>query len=248
MRDEPGACPICGMALEPRVGDARGAEPRARRHDAAVPGGRSLLTVPLLAFMVSEFLPGQPLQHALPPAWLTWIAARARDAGGALGRLAVLRARLGVGRQPHLNMFTLIALGVGAAYVYSVVATLAPGAVSRRRSGRTAAGRASTSRPRRSSSRWCCSGRCWSCARAARRGAAIRRCSASRRRTARRVEADGTRRTCRSSRSTVGRPAARAARRKVPVDGVVLEGASTRRRVDGHRRADSGREDGRAAR
>ena len=50
--------------------------------------------------MMSEILPGQPLQHVLPPAALTWIAARARDAGRALGRLAVLRARLGVGRQP----------------------------------------------------------------------------------------------------------------------------------------------------
>ena len=52
---------------------------------------------------------------------------RAGDAGGAVGRLAVLRARLGsrcVNR--NLNMFTLIAIGTGVAYVYSVVATLAP--------------------------------------------------------------------------------------------------------------------------
>ena len=37
VRDAPGSCPICGMALEPRGRHARGAEPRARRHDAAVP-------------------------------------------------------------------------------------------------------------------------------------------------------------------------------------------------------------------
>ena len=77
--------------------------------------------------MVSEFLPGQPLQHALPPAWMTWsqflLATPVVLWGGwpffVRGWASVVNR--------HLNMFTLIALGVGAAYAFSVVATLAPG-------------------------------------------------------------------------------------------------------------------------
>ena len=84
------------------------------------------LTAPILAFMISEFLPGQPLQQLLPHGWMNWIAARARHAGRPVGWLAVLRRGWASVVNRHLNMFTLIALGVGAAYGYSVVATLAP--------------------------------------------------------------------------------------------------------------------------
>jgi Cu+-exporting ATPase len=86
-----------------------------------------VLTTPILAFMVSEFLPGQPLQQALPPVAMTWsqflLATPVVLWGGwpffVRGWASVVNR--------HLNMFTLIALGVGAAYVFSVVATLAPG-------------------------------------------------------------------------------------------------------------------------
>ena len=68
----PGACPICGMALEPRVATLDESNPElddmTRRFRWSL-----LLTVPLLAFMVSDMLPGQPLQHAWPAPWLTWI-------------------------------------------------------------------------------------------------------------------------------------------------------------------------------
>ncbi|MGE3707991.1 MAG: copper-translocating P-type ATPase, partial [Vicinamibacterales bacterium] len=81
----------------------------------------------ILAFMLSDFLPGQPLQHVLPPAAMTWsqflLATPVVLWGGwpffVRGWASVVNR--------HLNMFTLIALGVGAAYVFSVVATLAPG-------------------------------------------------------------------------------------------------------------------------
>jgi Cu+-exporting ATPase len=122
----PGACPICGMALEPRVATLDESNPElddmTRRFRWSL-----LLTVPLLAFMVSDMLPGQPLQHAWPAPWLTWIQLVLATpvvlwAGGpffARGWASIV--------QRHLNMFTLIALGVGAAYVFSVVATIAPG-------------------------------------------------------------------------------------------------------------------------
>ncbi|AMY09332.1 Silver exporting P-type ATPase [Luteitalea pratensis] len=126
VREEPGSCPICGMALEPRVVSLEEQNPElddmSRRFRWSV-----VLTTPMLAFMVSEFLPGQPLQHALPPAAMTCsqflLATPVVLWGGwpffARGWASVVHR--------HLNMFTLIALGVGAAYVFSVVATLAPG-------------------------------------------------------------------------------------------------------------------------
>jgi P-type Cu+ transporter len=85
------------------------------------------LTVPILTFMMSEFLPGQPLQRAMPPAWMTWaqfaLATPVVSWGGwpffVRGWASVLTL--------HLNRFTLIALGVGAAFAFSVVATPVPG-------------------------------------------------------------------------------------------------------------------------
>ena len=126
VRDEPGSCPICGMALEPRTVTLDEQNPElddmTRRFRWSL-----LLTLPILAFMVSEFLPGQPLQQALPPTVMTWsqflLATPVVLWGGwpffVRGWASVVNR--------HLNMFTLIALGVGAAYGFSVVATLAPG-------------------------------------------------------------------------------------------------------------------------
>ena len=48
--------------------------------------------------------------------WMEWLQLMLGHAGRSLGRLAVLRARLGIHRQSNLNMFTLIAIGTGAAY------------------------------------------------------------------------------------------------------------------------------------
>jgi Cu+-exporting ATPase len=126
VRDGPGSCPICGMALEPRVVTLDDRNPElddmTRRFRWSL-----ALALPILAFMVSEVLPGQPLQRALRPSWLTWsqflLATPVVLWGGwpffVRGWASVVNR--------HLNMFTLIALGVGAAYVFSVVATLAPG-------------------------------------------------------------------------------------------------------------------------
>ena len=126
VRDQPGSCPICGMALEPRIVTLEEQNPElddmTRRFRWSL-----VLTAPILAFMVSEFLPGQPLQHALPPAAMTWsqfLLATPVVLWGGWPFFVRGWASL-VNR--HLNMFTLIALGVGAAYAFSVVATLAPG-------------------------------------------------------------------------------------------------------------------------
>ena len=126
VRDLPGACPICGMALEPRVVTVEERNPElddmTRRFRVAL-----MLTVPILAFMVSELLPGDPVGTLTGHRLRNWIELALATPvviwGGwpffARGWTSVVTR--------HLNMFTLIALGVGAAYGYSVFATLAPG-------------------------------------------------------------------------------------------------------------------------
>ncbi len=125
VRSEPGSCPICGMALEPRVVTVEEQNPEldamTRRFRVSV-----LLTAPILAVMVSEFVPGQPLQHLLPHAAMNWaMMALASPVVLWGGRPFFERGWASIVNR-HLNMFTLIAMGVGAAYGYSVVATLVP--------------------------------------------------------------------------------------------------------------------------
>src|SRR5881396_3812560 len=126
VRDAPGSCPICGMALDPRTvtGDEENAELKdmTRRFWVSV-----ALSVPLLAFVMGDMLPGQPLRHALSGrlmAWLQLVLATPVVLWGGWPFFARGWASI-VNRS--LNMFTLIALGTGTAYVYSVVAALAPG-------------------------------------------------------------------------------------------------------------------------
>jgi len=126
VRDAPGPCPICGMALEPTTVSADEENPElvsmARRFWAG-----AALTLPLLAVMVSDVLPGHPIQHLLSGVVLGWIEF-------ALATPVVLWAgwpffergwQSITHRSP--NMFTLIAIGSGAAYLYSVAAVVAPG-------------------------------------------------------------------------------------------------------------------------
>ena len=126
VRDHPGNCPICGMALEPRdvSVDAPNLElvNMTRRFWIGV-----ALTFPLLAVMVSDILPDHPIQHLLSGALLGWIEF-------ALATPVVLWAgwpffERGWESVTHRspNMFTLIAIGSGSAYLYSVAAVVAPG-------------------------------------------------------------------------------------------------------------------------
>jgi Cu+-exporting ATPase len=122
----PGSCPICGMALEP-VEATLDETPNHELVDMSRRFWWSLaLTTPILAFMLSEFLPGQPLQHAIPARVTTWIQfALATPVVLWGGWPFFIRGWASVVSR-HLNMFTLIALGVGAAFLFSVVATIAP--------------------------------------------------------------------------------------------------------------------------
>jgi P-type Cu+ transporter len=123
VRDEPGACPICGMALEPKtVVAAQEDNPElrdmTRRFWTSV-----LLGVPLVAYAMLRM---GPLAHVLTPRMGTWLEfALATPIVLWCGWPFFVRGWASVKfRSP--NMFTLIAMGVGVAYVYSAVATIAP--------------------------------------------------------------------------------------------------------------------------
>ena len=124
LRDGPGACPICGMALEPVV-PTEGDSPELKdfTHRMWISAAAA---VPLVALTMGELV-GLPLRdwvgHTAAP-WIELILATpvvlwAAQPFFRRGWDSILN------RSP--NMWTLISLGVGAAYLYSIVATVAPG-------------------------------------------------------------------------------------------------------------------------
>jgi Cu+-exporting ATPase len=125
VRDGPGTCPICGMALEPRTvtAHAENAELAVMTRRLWVGAG---LTLPLLAIMVSDFLPGHPLQHLLPSRVLGWFEFAFATPVVLWGGLPFFERGWASLVHRSLNMFTLIAIGSGAAYLYSLVAVIAP--------------------------------------------------------------------------------------------------------------------------
>ena len=124
-QDHPGTCPKCGMALEPK--DASASPENKEYKDMSRRFWVSLiLSIPIILLAISEIIPGKPLEKILSMRILNWIElffATPVVLWG--GWLFFERAGLSVIRR-SLNMFTLIGLGVGVAYVYSMIATLAP--------------------------------------------------------------------------------------------------------------------------
>jgi len=123
----PGTCPICGMALEP-VRVTLEEEPNEELVDMTRRFWVSVaLTVPLIAIAMGDLIPGLPLEGLLARGPLGWIELALATPivlwGGwpffVRGWHSIVNRRL--------NMFTLIALGVGVAYAYSVVAIVFPG-------------------------------------------------------------------------------------------------------------------------
>jgi len=126
VRDAPGACPICGMALEPMLPvQTQEANPELRTMTRRFWVGVAL-TIPLVLIAMREiFL--RPWMHALPGAawnWSEFVLATPVVLWG--GWPFFQRAwRSLVNRS--LNMYTLIGVGVGVAYVYSLISLLFPG-------------------------------------------------------------------------------------------------------------------------
>ena len=128
VQDDPGACPVCGMALEARtVTLEEEANPElvdmTRRFWVSL-----ALSVPVLFLAMSDLIPGQPVQKAISPRLSTWIQfVLSTPVVLWAGWFFFERGWTSIVNR-SLNMFTLIGVGVGTAYVYSVVAVLIPGA------------------------------------------------------------------------------------------------------------------------
>src|ERR1051326_3365672 len=126
VRNGPGNCPICGMALEPRV--AAGVHPEddselrsmQRRFWVGV-----ALSVPLLAISMGGMAAGSPL-HNLPAGWMEWLQLALATPVVLWGGWPFFQRGWASLVNRSLNMFTLIALGVGTAYLFSVAATVFP--------------------------------------------------------------------------------------------------------------------------
>jgi Cu+-exporting ATPase len=87
----------------------------------------TLLTVPLVVIAMGHFIPGRPFERLMAPGALRWMELLLATPVVLWGGWPFfVRGWYSVVNR-HLNMFTLIALGVGVAYIYSVVATLLPG-------------------------------------------------------------------------------------------------------------------------
>jgi len=129
VQDHPGSCPQCGMALEPRTVtleeevDPELVDMRRRLTVSAV------LTVPLLVVAMGGMIPGDPLGGLLgliPAGWAPWVQLLLATPVVLWGGWPFFQRGWASIRSGHYNMFTLIALGTGAAYLYSLVATVLP--------------------------------------------------------------------------------------------------------------------------
>jgi P-type Cu+ transporter len=227
VRDAPGTCPICGMALEPRSALAVEAEESHELRDMSRRfWSAAALTLPLVLIAMGDLVPGQPVSRLL--------SMRARMLAELVLATPVclwaawpfyVRAVQSV-RNRSLNMFTLIGLGVSVAYAYSVVAALLPGifpASFRDEAGEVAVyfeaagvivtlillGQVLELRARSQTS------------------AAIHTLLGLAPKTARRIREDGTEEDVSLESVQVGDRLRVRPGEKVPVDGVVLEGASS---------------------
>jgi Cu+-exporting ATPase len=224
--DRPGACPICGMALEPLVpvADEDASDPElasmTRRFFVSV-----ALSVPVFALAMGEMWPGNPLAHALPASLRNALQlALATPVVLWCGWPFLERGARSL-RSGHLNMFTLIAIGTSAAWAYSAAAVLVPQAFPASFRGHGGAlpvyfeaaavivtlvllGQVLELRARHQT------------------GSAIRALLGLAPKTARRIEADGSEHDVPLDLVRVGDRLRVRPGEKVPTDGVVLEGAS----------------------
>ena len=122
----PGSCPICGMALEPEtvsLGD--GPDPELvdmlRRF-----WWSALLTLPLFVYAMSDMAPGLSFDRLIEPAWAQWAQSALATPVVLWGAWPFFVRAIQSLKTRNLNMFTLIGFGVAIAYLFSVVATVAP--------------------------------------------------------------------------------------------------------------------------
>jgi P-type Cu+ transporter len=126
VRQGPGSCPICGMALEPRTVTAHEEDNPELREMTRRFWISLALTAPLLALAMADMLPGMPVQRLIPAGWLAWIELALATPVVLWGGWPFFQRGWTSVVNRSANMFTLIAMGTGVAYLYSLVATIFP--------------------------------------------------------------------------------------------------------------------------
>lgn len=126
MQDEPGDCPICGMALEPVIVTLEDEEnpeliDMTRRFWTSL-----IFTVPVFLIAMGDLLPGQPVSAIFADAVRPWIELLLATPVVLWGAWPFFVRGWKSVVTRNLNMFTLIGLGVAVAYSYSVVAVMVP--------------------------------------------------------------------------------------------------------------------------
>ncbi|MEQ8299986.1 MAG: copper-translocating P-type ATPase [Hyphomonas sp.] len=120
-------CPICGMALEPE-GIIAGDEDTSELDDMTRRLWISaLFTIPLAIYAMGDLIPRRPLEGLLPVGWSQWAQFALAVPVVLWGGWPFFVRGLRSVRTLNLNMFTLIALGIGVSFAFSLVATAMPG-------------------------------------------------------------------------------------------------------------------------
>lgn len=124
----PGTCPLCGMALEPLIAttqeDTSELDNMMRRF-----GVSALLTLPLLLIMMGDFIPSFNLHQQISMTALNWIQALLATPVVLWGGWPFFVRAWSSFKNKHLNMFSLIGLGTGASYLFSLLALIFPTAL-----------------------------------------------------------------------------------------------------------------------
>lgn len=127
IRDHPGSCPICGMALEPKTISTENIPNvelmnMSRRFWISV-----IFSIPILFLTMGMHIPGiSSLAHSIPPKFSSWIQFFLATIVTLWCGWPLLKRGWESLVERHLNMFTLIALGTSIAYIYSVIALFFP--------------------------------------------------------------------------------------------------------------------------
>jgi len=125
VRPGPGSCPICGMSLEPRMVPALKDQNSELREMTNRYWISFALTIPLLAAAMGGMW-GGALRHTLSPGRLSWLELVLASPVVLWGGWPFFERGLASIINRSTNMFTLIAMGTGVAYLYSLIATVAP--------------------------------------------------------------------------------------------------------------------------